>query len=729
MGRPRGGASRRAGAGAHAVVELYHQPDLDRVVAVKSLAKERARDAAAAQRIRREGRMLARLEHPGILPLYAAGQHADGRPWLSMRAVEGCRTLSDLLADPQRPLRRHIELLYRLAEVVGAAHERGVVHRDLSPANVLIEGHAGVLLADWELAADIGEQVAPGDTPEFMAPEHQAWCVAQPTMDVYALGQLLALALRHHADAPSTLTGLCEQATAIDSGRRPSHAYELSEKIREWLDGRAARRRARQRTAWAQERLQQVDALRQRAREHTEAARIASERERRWEEEDRAKELREEAEALEATAVEALRTAISRAKLPAARLALATVYRARAEGLSRQGDRAGARRCEQVVRTHAPQAHASWLNGRGTLVLSSDPPGARVQARRFVEVKRRLRPGPPRILGNTPVDATLEHGSWQLELQAPGHEPVRLLLVVPRGGRVPRRAPGEEKDRAVWLPPAGSLGRGEIYIPAGWARIGGDRLAPDTLPARRIWVDDLVIERHPVTVARYLAFLRERRRQGVDIEAWLPRAPSGAPVIRLGAATDVPVALHDHTRAAWQDRWPITGIDHASACALARWERQRTGLAWRLPHSLEWEKAARGVDGRAYPWGDHFEPDWARMRASRPHPPERVPVDDVPEDIGPHGLRGAAGNVREWCLNGYRRDGPAESVPDLREPGPDDSYRMVKGGSFTSDAAACRLAARFVGFPSDHEPVFGMRLCRSIHPMSPTSRLAAPRQL
>src|SRR5689334_9059207 len=141
-------ALRFLGQGGMGSVWLAEDSILQRPVALKVLAAESSASDLAA-RLMREAIVLARLEHPGIVPVHDAGTLPDGRTFYCMKHVEG-QTL-DRYAGPLS-LRERLRLFQRIAEPLAFAHSRGVIHRDLKPANIMIGPFGEVLIMDWGLA-------------------------------------------------------------------------------------------------------------------------------------------------------------------------------------------------------------------------------------------------------------------------------------------------------------------------------------------------------------------------------------------------------------------------------------------------------------------------------------------------------------------------------------------------------------------------------------------------
>ena len=151
---------------------------------------------APAEALLEEARVLARLEHPGLVPVHDAGRLADGRAFYAMKLVRG-ESLSAAAARAAA-LPERLRLFLRVCEPVAFANAAGVVHRDLKPSNVMVGPFGEVLVLDWGLArtaAAAGAGDASG-TPGFMAPEQAAGGPVDARTDVYGLGALLEAVLR-----------------------------------------------------------------------------------------------------------------------------------------------------------------------------------------------------------------------------------------------------------------------------------------------------------------------------------------------------------------------------------------------------------------------------------------------------------------------------------------------------------------------------------------------------
>ena len=189
-------------------------------------------------------------------------------------------------------------------------------------------------------------------------------------------------------------------------------------------------------------------------------------------------------------------------------------------------------------------------------------------------------------------------------------------------------------------------------------RCGGDPTLANSLPHQRIWVNAFVINKYPITNAQYIAFLNALLKSGQKTEA-LRRVPRerGGTYGEQGAAIyglDQEKGFYlrpDADGDLWGMDWPVMMVDWQSACAYAEWRAKQDGLGWRLPYELEWEKAARGVDDRLYPWGNHFDPSWCIMRASHRDRPMPQSIYAQPLDESPYGVKGMGGNVRNWTLS------------------------------------------------------------------------------
>ncbi len=234
------------GRGGMGVVFRALDRELDRDVAVKVL---HAHAPGAAARLLQEARILARLEHPGVLPIHDVGTLPDGRVFYVMKLVRGERLDQHLSSG--RDLADRLRIFDRLCDAVAFAQAHGVIHRDLKPENVMIGAFGEVLVLDWGVAklrdAGTAEQGTVLGTPGYMAPE-QAAGVAQvdERADVHALGGILAFLLcgepsveGHAAAVPPALAAIVHRARADAPESRYSTVGELAKDVSRFAGGLA----------------------------------------------------------------------------------------------------------------------------------------------------------------------------------------------------------------------------------------------------------------------------------------------------------------------------------------------------------------------------------------------------------------------------------------------------------------------------------------------------------
>ncbi len=671
---------RRLGMGGMGVVfEARQRNVLGRPVAVKVL-RNAFETEELSRRFRREVAAVAELDHPGIVPVVDA-RVDGGTPYYVMKFVEGVsaaalvRELKDGARVPAetRPARRFIEqgargwiarIGLQVAEALQYAHEHGFVHRDVKPGNVLLTPRGRAVLVDFGLVAAVGEErlTLTGEfvgTLGYASPEQVRGEELDARSDVYSLGATLheLLALERpfgnctHSEllqrlergdpprlgkhVPSDLRTIVSCALARTSARRYASAGALAADLRAFLSGQPIRARP---AGWSEGILRAV-------RRHP---------------------LLFAAAAGVLVALGGLR-------------GLAHHRAARLTRLSAEELKAALRNCRDVLepgeitgletelaRLDGDQEYAGLLERDGWVSLTSEPVGARVTIRPEGSDE-------PLHEGSTPIERLeLPEGNYVALLGADGRAPALLPFLVRRAAcyEDPDARPG--RALAIELLRTDELPDGFAYIP------GGETLVENE-PPRWAAVPSFLIQRHEVTWRELASWTAER-------EAWLGRSPllpAGLPLQRQeGGGWEVALERVEPD-------WPVQGCQPMDMSAWADWrdgriERAPTNWIPALPTVAEWVRAARGADGRPYPWGREFERTRCASYLSTPsigRDARPVASGSFPEDVSPFGVFDLAGSV-------------AEVTSDLHEPRPGE-YAVCGGSYRSADPAELRVTALY----------------------------------
>lgn len=258
--------------GGMGVIYRAREPHSERVVALKCILAYQGDSDQALARFRREAETAARLDHPNIVPIYCVGETADGSPFFTMKfAANGSLAQASGSLHPEP--RQSVLLLAKVAEAVQYAHEQGVLHRDLKPGNILLDGRGEPLISDFglarctEIASHLTRSLTSFGTPGYMAPEQADGPAAQltPAADIYSLGAILfelltgrppfvgdnAFAvMKESAEKPAPklrslvprldrdLEIICGRCLESEPAARYLSAGSLAEDLRNWLEGR-----------------------------------------------------------------------------------------------------------------------------------------------------------------------------------------------------------------------------------------------------------------------------------------------------------------------------------------------------------------------------------------------------------------------------------------------------------------------------------------------------------
>ncbi|MFQ5921840.1 MAG: bifunctional serine/threonine-protein kinase/formylglycine-generating enzyme family protein [Anaerolineales bacterium] len=633
------------GEGGMAAVYRAYEPGLDRYVALKVLPRHFASDPQFTGRFQQEAKVIAKLQHLHILPVYDFGQE-DDYTFIVMPFIK-TGTLADVLDDRPLPLQELLRIVGQVGDALGYAHDEGIVHRDVKPTNILLDDRGNCLLTDFGIAKIVEATVqftqsgAIIGTPAYMSPEQILGEPLDGRSDLYSLGIILF-----------------EMAT----GRQPYRAETPPAIFVKHLhDPLPMPRSINPDLPEAVERV----ILKTLAKEPTDRYEDAS------------------------TMVQALREAVSepsrpKVEAPEVDLSLAPTIEEEPEDLEER--EAAEVEADELVPAPVP-APSGWRERLPSIRTLGLVLGGAVVLVTLVAILSGTvgEPEGPRPISQGDDLATAME---VLETSVPA--PIRLpeteapATIPPQ----PRPAAGSTKISPV-------DGMQMQFIPAGDFSMGANPADPDASanekPQHDVFLDAYWIDQTEVTNRMYRLCMN---------------AGACAPPQRR-TEFDNP-DLSDH---------PIVWVIWRDAEQYCEWGGRR------LPTEAEWEKAARGIGDRAFPWGSaaiaghrlnfadrNLGEPWADQTVDDGHE-YTAPVGSYPAGASPFDVLDMAGNVWEWVRDWYDPQYYLDSVSE-NPAGPGSSptgSHPVRGGSFLGDARNVRATYRYGYSPETAAADLGFR--------------------
>ncbi len=659
------------GRGAMGAVFKGYDATLDREVAIKVLAPHLVWDSQFVERFLREARVAARLHHPNIVAIYDVGQEG-GWYYFVMEHLPGETLREQIRRRGALPPEEVVQIAAQLASALDYAHEQGVVHRDVKPGNVIVDPDGHVTLTDFGIvkAASETHLTATGmtvGTPEYMAPEQATGGEVGPWTDRYALGVVAyeMLSGRVPFQADSTMALLYR---IVHEPHPPLHGVrpELPAAVDAVL-GRALAKEPARRYPSAQA---FVEAL-ERALAGQEVEVVAS-----------------AVEALPCGGAEWPETptvvmeASAAAGAPAGAMrGVAAAQPSCEAGLLSAAERQGGTR-DRVPREQGERrtTFRSWVWPVVTVLVAALAVGLTLTLSRNAAERR---------WQATQAKATFE-------AQARATETAIAQAKVPPACITAGQTWVREVD-----------GMEMVCVPVGEFLMGSKYADPNTeddeKPQHTVYLDAYWIDRTEVTVAQFRRFVQATgHKTSAEKDGWgYIASRSGWWYNARGANWKRPNGVE--TRAL--DDHPVVQVSWDDAQAYCEW------VGGRLPTEAEWEKAARGTDGRIYPWGNEFE-GWrlnCEESICRDGLHFTAPVGSFPGGASPYGALDMAGNVWEWVADRYDKEWYAHS-PRENPSGPASGEgRVRRGGSWYHGRDGVRVANRRGDHPITRASDIGFR--------------------
>jgi serine/threonine-protein kinase len=654
------------GEGGMAVVYKAYDTRLESDVAVKVIRTENLAPsvlARALKRFEREAKALAKLTHANIVKVLDYGEY-EGRPYLVMPFLPG-GTLKECLKGQTMPWQEAARLLLPVARALDFAHQEGLIHRDVKPSNILITRSGDPMLTDFGIAKIIDEETTLDLT---------GTSAAVGTPEYMAPEQATSKSVDHRADIYALGIVLYETLT----GRKPytadtpmavmiMHARDPLPRPTQFVPGLP--------------------------------------------------------DGVEKLLIKSL------AKKPEDRYQSMGEFAAALEGLL-SGAPAAAKAAQRAAPKPASEVQRPVTAPASTLSTRLDAAPSRPQPSATENRKSSIQPWLPWAVGGGVLvgvlvlglilAAALLGGSGLFQPQAtdtprttstPRATSTPFPSSTPRATSTPSLGIG-----STWERPKDGMTM--LYIPAGEFEMGSD--ADEALAECRKHYDgcerDWFTNEEPIHTVYLDAYWMDETEVTNGMYALCVQAGACQP----------PSDKSSYTRNSYygNSQYEIYPVIYVN------WDQARTYCKWagaRLPTEAEWEKAARGTDGRMYPWGDVFDArkvnfcdkncpfDWANKNADDGYA-DTSPVGSFVSGKSPYGLYDMAGNVWEWAADwydsGYYANSPSRNPTGLSS----GEYRVLRGGSWLNNEDVVRTAVRDWVDPSDVDGLVGFRCSRGTSP-------------
>ncbi len=693
--------------GMAAVYKAYHA-SMERYVALKILPRHLAEDPQFVGRFKQEAKVLANLQHPHILPVFDFGE-ADHYTYLVMPLIQG-GTLAKTLTGRPSPLKKILKVISQMSSALSYAHTRGLVHRDIKPSNILVDESGNFLLTDFGIAKIVESTkkfTTTGGivgTPAYMSPEQGRGDKIDSRSDIYSLGVILyematgrvpydaetpiAVIFKHIQDplplpraVNPDLPEAVERVLLKVLSKNREDRYATSDAMVQALEKAIINEGTLTADATLRGTLdiptltgQEEQTLLGREEEE----RLAQEKA----EQERLAIEKAEAERLAKEKIEAERIAKETAE--AERIAKEKTEQERLAREKAEAERIAKERAEQE-RVVSPQTIRSDRKvGTQTLLFGMGAMGfivigVVVTVLGIIYFALRSQGGaaapPPIVITYTPLPPT----TMPTIARA-------TATHTPQPSNTPTARPSNTSTSTFGI---GSTqvskidGMTMLYVPAGSFTMGSDSGQNDEKPVHTVTLKAFWIDRFEVINVMYTF------------------------CVKAGACS-APRETKSSTRARYYgttqyNNYPVIYVSWNDAIAYCKWAGRR------LPTEAEWEKAARGTDGRTYPWGN-AAPDQNKLNYNN-NVGDTTEVGKYPSGASIYGALDMAGNVWEW-VSSQARAYPY-SATDGREDLAVAASRAARGGSWNYNEGGVRVSNRVWGSPTDINEFVGFRCASS----------------